>query len=140
MPARFSDWATPIVPILKENENIRLFWDFKVTSNPYLEIDRHTLSRIEDLLISIQRGIQLTKFDPHLAHNQMPLSPESRKFEIINSHLGLFQFTRLSFGVADGPVSFQRIFENYWRVLMKWVRLNTISPLQEKMKKDIQKM
>ena len=32
-----SDWATPIVPVLKPNGTVRSFGDFKLTLNQYLD-------------------------------------------------------------------------------------------------------
>ena len=42
------------------------------------------------------------------AYLQIPVDKESKKYTI---HKGLFQFTRLPFGVASAPFIFQRIME-----------------------------
>ena len=39
----------------------------------------------------------------------MLLDEESRKYVTINTHLALFRYTRLPFGVASSPVIFQKI-------------------------------
>ena len=38
-PVSWSDWATPIVPVLKKNGSVRLCGDFKVTVNPVLNVE-----------------------------------------------------------------------------------------------------
>ena len=38
-PVEHSERATPIVPVPKKDETIRICGDFKVTVNPYLDVD-----------------------------------------------------------------------------------------------------
>lgn len=44
-----NDWSTPLVPVLKEDGNLRLCADYKTTVNKVLEEDRHPLPRVNDL-------------------------------------------------------------------------------------------
>ena len=41
----------------------------------------------------------------------MVLEEESAKYLTINTHLGLYQYTRLPFGVASAPAMFQRAID-----------------------------
>lgn len=50
----FSDWATPIVPLLKPNGTVRLCGDFKVTINLYLIDQQYPLPRIEYLFSQLE--------------------------------------------------------------------------------------
>ena len=56
-PVKFSEWATPVVPIIKKDGSIRLCGDYKVTVNQATETDTYPLPRIEDLLTSLAGGI-----------------------------------------------------------------------------------
>lgn len=45
------------------------------------------------------------------------LEQDSRKYVTISTHMGLFQYTRLSFGMSSAPATFQREMENLFRGL-----------------------
>ena len=45
------------------------------------------------------------------AYQQVELDESSRQFTVINTHKGLFQHTRLPFGILSAPAVFQRVME-----------------------------
>ena len=49
------------------------------------------------------------------AHLQVQLDEYSRELVTINTHKGLFQYTRLPFGGSAAPAIFQRCMENLFR-------------------------
>ena len=104
---KYSDWATPIVPVPKPDGSVRICGDFKVTVNPVLQIDKHPIPKPEDLLTVLAGGQKFSKLDLSQAYQQMLLDPEDRKYTTINTHLGLFQYQRLPFGIASAPAIFQ---------------------------------
>ena len=92
-----SKWAAPIVPVPKKDGTLRICGDFKVTVNPYLDVDQHPLPK----------PTKFTKLDLSSAYQQLLLDEESSKLVTINIQKGLFRFTRLQFGVASAPAVFQ---------------------------------
>ena len=112
-PVKFSEWATPVVPIIKKDGSIRLCGgDYKVTVNQATETDTYPLPRIEDLLTSLAGGISFSKLDLAHAYQQVVLDDDSKGVVTINTHKGLYRVNRLPFGVASAPSMFQRIMEN----------------------------
>ncbi|XP_044764494.1 uncharacterized protein K02A2.6-like [Coccinella septempunctata] len=107
-----SEWATPIVPVVKANGNIRICGDFKVTLNPNLIIDEHPLPSIEELFATMSGGDKFTKLDLQQAYLQMEVHPEDQKLLTLSTHKGLYQCTRLWYGVASAPAIWQREIEN----------------------------
>jgi len=61
---------------------------------------------------SLSGGQEFTKLDLAHAYLQAPLEEESKKYTTINTHQGLYQYTRLPFGIGSAPAIFQRIIEN----------------------------
>ncbi|UYV76620.1 K02A2.6-like [Cordylochernes scorpioides] len=106
-----SDWATPIVPIMKKNGHVRICGDFKITLNPVLKIDQYPLPKIEDIFAILGRGINFSKIDLSQAYLQLELDEKSKEMAVINTHKGLYRYNRLPFGIASAPAIWQRIIE-----------------------------
>lgn len=110
-----SRWATPIVPVLKENNRVRICGDFSVTINPNLLIDEHPLPTIDELFASMAGGIKFTKIDLHQAYLQLEIREEDRELLTLSTHKGLYWSTRLMYGIASAPAIWQREIENILR-------------------------
>ena len=106
-----SKWATPIVPVPKKDGSFRLCGDYKVTLNPALEVDQHPLPKPEEIFASLAGGQSFSKLDLSQAYQQLPLDAASSELVTINTHLGLYGYTRLPFGVASAPAIFQRTMD-----------------------------
>ena len=51
---RFSRWAPPIVPVVKQDGSVRICGDLKVTINQVSQVESYPLPSIEDLLPPFQ--------------------------------------------------------------------------------------
>ena len=105
-----SNWATPIVVVPKSDGNVRICGDYKVTLNQVLEGNMpDTLPTAEDLFSTLTGGQVFTKMDLTNAYLQLGVDEESKSKLTINTHLGLFQFNRLPFGISTAPGIFQGV-------------------------------
>ena len=111
-PVQFSDWAAPIVPVMKKDGRVRICGDYKVTVKQAAKLEKYPLPRIEELFASLAGGKPFTTLDLSHAYLQVSLDKHSRKYVTINTHKGLFEYKRLPFGVASAPSIFQRVMEN----------------------------
>ncbi len=107
-----SDWASPIVPVIKSDKSLHICGDFRVTVNPASKLDAYPIPKVEDLFTKLQGGTSFTKIDLSNAYQQLVLDEESKKYTVINTHKGLFQYTRLPFGISSALGIFQRVLEN----------------------------
>ena len=110
-PVTHSDWAAPIVPVMKQNGNVRICGDYRVTVNQAIKIDSYPLPRIEELFAKLSGGKYFSKLDLSQAYLQLQLDDDSKKLVTVNTHCGLFQYHRLPFGVSAAPAVFQRCIE-----------------------------
>ena len=106
-----SKWAAPIVPVSKKDRKVRICGDYKVTINGAIDIDQYPLPRPSDLFATLTNGRLFSKLDLSQAYQQMRLKETSAQYLTINTHQGLYQQTRLPFGVASAPATFQRAMD-----------------------------
>ncbi|XP_014210491.1 uncharacterized protein K02A2.6-like [Copidosoma floridanum] len=102
-----SEWATPIVPVLKPDNSIRMCADFKVTLNPQLITVRHPAPNFVHAVAQLQAGVKYSKLDLKEAYLQMPVEEKSQMLLTINTHMGLFKYKYMSFGISSAPGIFQ---------------------------------
>ena len=107
-----SEWASSTVPIVKANGDLRICGDYSVTINKFSVLEQYPIPTLEELLSTLSGGKKFTKIDLSQAYHQLELTPESRKYTTINTHLGLYQYKRLTFGVSSAVSIFQRTIEN----------------------------
>jgi len=103
-----SDWATPIVPILKKNGQVRICGDYKTTVNPALKVDHYPLPKPQDIFASLAGGKQFTKIDLRQAYLQCPVDEATGDILTWNTHKGLYRVNRLAFGISSAPSLWQQ--------------------------------
>ena len=111
-PVEQSDWAAPIVPIVKPSGEIRVCGDYKVTINPVSKVESYPIPRVKDLLTEIGGMSHYTKLDLRHAYESISLDEESKPLTCINTFKGLFVSNVLPYGISSAPAIFQRIIEN----------------------------
>lgn len=111
-PVRESQWATPVVAVLKsDGEAVRLCGDYHVSLNPCITTAHYLLPLPEDVFASLAGGTCFSVLDLSKAYLQLRMDDLSQELLTINTHLGLFRCTRLSFGVASAPAIFQSVMD-----------------------------
>ena len=110
-PVSFSDWATPLVCVPKSDGSVRLCGDYKVTVNRVLKTDQHPIPTPEEVLSKMAGGEKFTKLDLKSAYQQLLLDEESQQYVTINTHKGLYRYTRLPFGTSSSPAIWQRFID-----------------------------
>ncbi|CAH8529728.1 unnamed protein product [Dicrocoelium dendriticum] len=107
----YSEWAAPIVVIKKGNGKVRICADFSTGLNSMLENHQYPLPIPEDLFTKLNGGKWFAKLDLADAYLQVPVAENCRTLLTVNTHLGLFQYNRLPFGVKTAPAIFQQIMD-----------------------------
>lgn len=108
-----SDWGTPVVPIIKSDDQIRLCADYKVTLNKVIHDDKYPIPKIEDMMQNFDGAKYFCVFDIHKAYLHMPMDEESAVMQTISTHKGLYKVRKLMFGVKTAPNIWQRFMDQY---------------------------
>ena len=113
----YSRWAAPIMVVKKANGSIRLCADFSTGLNAALEDHQYPLPTSDDLYTILNGGTCFAKLDLTEAYLLVVVAATSSELLTINTHRGLFQFTRLPFGVKTAPcnISADHGHNAHWR-------------------------
>ena len=106
-----SEWGTPIVPVIKPSGALRLCGDYKTTVNSQLQVNQYPLPRPEELFAALNGDQKFTTLDLSEAFLQIKLEEKAKAFTTINTHKGLYSFSRLPYGIASSPAIFQCLME-----------------------------
>ena len=106
-----SMWAAPVVVVPKGDGCLRVCGDYKQTINLVLVVDQYHLPRIKDLMSQLAEGQKFSKIKLSQAYQQVQLDEVFHKFVTINTHKGLYQYTRVLFGIVSVLALFQKIMD-----------------------------
>lgn len=102
-----SQWASQIVVVPKKNGDIRICSNYKPTINPVLEDDVYPIPVVDDIIYMLRDCRVFSVVDLSGAYLQLSLDDVSQEFTTINTHVGLFRYKRLPFGIKVAPAIFQ---------------------------------
>ena len=112
-PVAFSEWAAPIVPVLKADKtSVRICGDFKLTVNRVAKLDRYPIPKFYDLFSNLSGGKYFTRLDLSRAYLQVCLDEQPKSLVVVNTHKGLFRYNHLPYGISLAPAIFQGIMES----------------------------
>ena len=78
-------------------------------ANQAIARERHLTPKVGDIVTSLNGATVFSKLDLNAGYHQIELAEESRYITVFSTHIGLFRFRRLSFGIKSAV----EIFQNY---------------------------
>lgn len=105
-----SPWASPVVVVMKKDSSIRLCVDYRQL-NCLTRRDSFPLPRIEESLQAFGGAKYFSVLDLTSGYYQVAMDPEDIAKTAFVVPFGLFEYTRLPFGLTNAPATFQRVMQ-----------------------------
>ncbi|CAB0028424.1 unnamed protein product [Trichogramma brassicae] len=97
-----SEWSSPVVMVRKANGSYRLCIDYRKL-NAVTKVSAYPIPNMDIILRKLQSAKFITTLDLSAAFHQVPMSAGSEKYTSFTvPGLGLFEWTRMPYGVAGG--------------------------------------
>lgn len=82
-----------------------------MTVNRVISEEQYPLPNTDDIFARLAGGQKLSKLDLSQAYSQLELDEDSEECLNINTHLWLFQYSRLPYGVSSASAIFQSVMD-----------------------------
>ena len=101
-------WVSPVVVVPKPKSpgKVRVCVDMR-SANRAIQRERHSTPTLDELKAMLTGASVFSKLDLNQGYNQLELDEESRYITTFATHLGLYRYKRLFFGVNSASEIFQ---------------------------------
>lgn len=113
------------VTMIMQNGKWRFCVDYRNLNSKTID-DRYPLQRADDLFDTLQGNCWFSGLDAVKGYHQLEIAVEDRWKTAFACHRGLFQFTRVPFGLKGAPAHFQRFMDTLlgdmrWRTALVYL-------------------
>ena len=115
-----SPWAAPIVLVAKKDGTTSFCVDYRKLNN-VTRNDAYPLPRIDETLDTLSGAQWFSTLDMASGYYQIGMDDQDKCKTAFTTHMGLYQFWVMPFGLCSAPATFERVMELFLRGL-RWER------------------
>ncbi|MBW0527163.1 hypothetical protein O181_066878 [Austropuccinia psidii MF-1] len=105
--------TTPVLITWNDGKS-RLCGDSRALNN-YTKADRYPIPRIPHALGKLAKDRYISKMGCMKGFHKNGVKPNSMKLLIIICHMGVYEYTRMPFGMKNAPAHFQRMMDTIFQ-------------------------
>ena len=105
VPLRYSKWVANLVPIQKNNGEIRLCVDFRNLNRASLK-DNYPPPKMDHIPQKVVGASRMSMMDGFSGYNQVVVLPEDQKKTAFTTPWGTFMYARMPFGLINAGATF----------------------------------
>ena len=112
-----SPWASPVVMVRKKDGGWRMCVDYR-RLNSVTKFDSFPLPRLDEALDAFAGATVFSSLDLAMAYHQVPVKPTDVEKTAFVTHIGLFEMSKMPFGLCNAPSTYQRLMAGVLRGLI----------------------
>ena len=105
-----SPYASPMVLVRKKSGKLRLCVDYRKVNMRTIR-DSYPIPKITDIFSALHGSKYFSCLDLKQGFHQVPMAETSKEITAFVCPFGLFEFERMSQGLKNSPLTFQRLME-----------------------------
>lgn len=104
-------WVVPKKPDASGIRKVRVVIDYRKLNEKTIN-DKFPIPQIEEILDNLGKSTYFSTLDLKSGFHQIPMDKNSQEKTAFSTDQGHFEFTRMPFGLKNGPATFQRAMNN----------------------------
>ena len=109
-----SPWCSRIVPVEKKDGTTRMCVDYRDLNKSTVK-DKYPIPRIDTILDALRGARIFSSLDATSGYYQIAMDPKDIEKTAFSWRHGLFEYTRMPFGLCNAPATFQRAMDHIFK-------------------------
>ena len=114
-----SPYGAPVLFVVKKGGELRMCIDFRALNKLTIK-NRYPLPRIDDLMDKLHGATVFSSLDLQQGYHQLLISKEDVPKTAFLTHMGLYQYKVLCFGLCNAPSTFQTVMNRVFSHCMSY--------------------